>query len=101
MKFKVRMFYHLQNLFWRFLSGGFVLGVFGLGDFCAVTKLIQLSTFSCVLSLELIKPRPQTGDFNWYCTFLTEQSLEYILEYTQVTETIIIVKTYISCYFCH
>ena len=28
-KFKVRMFYHLQNLFW----GVFVRGVFGLGAF--------------------------------------------------------------------
>ena len=28
-KFKVRMFYHLQNLFW----GDFVVGVFGLGSF--------------------------------------------------------------------
>ena len=29
-KFKVRMFYHLQNWFWGF----FVWGVFGLGGFC-------------------------------------------------------------------
>ena len=46
-KFKVRMFYHLQNLFWGFLSGGFWLGGFlsgvfmsgGLcpGGFCPVT----------------------------------------------------------------
>ena len=31
-KFKVRMFYHLQNLFWGFLSGGFLAwGVFVRG----------------------------------------------------------------------
>ena len=29
-KFKVRTFYHLQNLVW----GVFVRGVFGLGGFC-------------------------------------------------------------------
>ena len=29
-KFKIRMFYHLQNLFW----GAFVRGGFGLGGFC-------------------------------------------------------------------
>ena len=27
-KFKVRMFYHLQNLFWGFLSGGLCPGGF-------------------------------------------------------------------------
>ena len=32
-KFKVRMFYHLQNLFWGFLSGGFWLGVFCRGAY--------------------------------------------------------------------
>ena len=33
-KFKVRMFYYLQNLFWGVLSGGFWLGGFCLGGFC-------------------------------------------------------------------
>ena len=33
-KFKVRMFYRLQNLFWGFLSGGFWLGGFCPGGFC-------------------------------------------------------------------
>ena len=37
--FKVRMFYHLQNLFWGVLSvgfwlGGFLFWGFGLGGFC-------------------------------------------------------------------
>ena len=27
-KFKERMFYHLQNLFWRFLSGGGVVLIY-------------------------------------------------------------------------
>ena len=33
-KFKVRMFYHLQNLFWGVLSGGFWLGGFFGGGLC-------------------------------------------------------------------
>ena len=51
-KFKVRMFYHLQNLFW----GGFVRRVFGLGvlsggfvsgGFCPDTLFdIEIRSFS-------------------------------------------------------
>ena len=33
-KFKVRMFYHLQNLFWGVLSGGFLSGGLCPGGFC-------------------------------------------------------------------
>ena len=33
-KFKVRIFYHLQNLFWGFLSGGFLAWGFLSGGFC-------------------------------------------------------------------
>ena len=32
-KFKVKMFYHLQNLFWGFLSGGFLSWGFLSGGF--------------------------------------------------------------------
>ena len=44
-KFKVRMFYHLQNLFWGvFVRGGFGLGVFCPGGFVwGVSVLIPVT----------------------------------------------------------
>ena len=46
-KFKVRMFYHLQNLFWGVFGlgdfiGGFLLGGLCLGFFCPVTLFVLL-----------------------------------------------------------